>query len=301
MNVTVIICTYNRADLLRSCLKSLENQTVANRGLFRVLVVDNYGLTECEKIASDFGADYYSEKTIGLSFARNAGWQRAKTPWVFYLDDDAKADPRLLELLLARIEGGINGAIGGRFTHWFPTQPPRWLRHYYTDDGYRPSPQKVAGLLPPGSYLVGGVLAVPVVALKEVGGFATNLGMSGNKIGWAEEDELQERLRASGYEVFYDPDMLIEHLVQPYKYTIGNQLKMAYANGRDRTSIITTANCRFCTLLQDILRITFINLPYEVAKLFFRKNYFWQNFLVSIGGKIAFTCGKFQNKHWQNA
>ena len=38
--LTVLVCTHNRADLLRGALESLEGQTL-DRARFEVLVVDN--------------------------------------------------------------------------------------------------------------------------------------------------------------------------------------------------------------------------------------------------------------------
>jgi hypothetical protein len=145
---------------------------------------------------------------------------------------------------------------------------------------------------------VGGILAIRAALLKELNGFNPNLGMTGKKIGWAEEDELQDRFRKKGYRIAYDPAMYIDHLVQPYKYYISSQLKMAYANGRDGGH--DNRPRTFPALFQRLLRVLVVNIPYDIARWILRPGFYWQNVVVSSGGKIAFLFGMYKNRTWND-
>lgn len=86
LDVSIVICTFNRADLLRECLQSLTNQ---NEDISRipVIVVDNNSTDATAKTVREFerklpGLKYVFEPEQGLSHARNRGFKEAETKWV---------------------------------------------------------------------------------------------------------------------------------------------------------------------------------------------------------------------------
>ena len=94
--LTVIVPTWNGKQLLRTCLQSLQLQTVR----CRVLVVDN-GSTDStlELVSSEFPeVDYLPlEKNFGFAKAVNLGIQRTKTEFVALLNNDTEVDPHWVE------------------------------------------------------------------------------------------------------------------------------------------------------------------------------------------------------------
>jgi len=90
--ISVIVCTYNRAELLRELLPTLCEQTVAFTQ-YEVIVIDNGSTDHTKTVAAVFAARYPQvrycyEPRQGLSHARNRGWQEAKGDYVAYIDDD---------------------------------------------------------------------------------------------------------------------------------------------------------------------------------------------------------------------
>ena len=106
--ITAIICTFNRAELLRLALNSLVAQTL-DAGRFELMVVDN-GSTDgtYALVRGEFGhlpnLRYVHQPANGISNARNAGWRSATTKYVAYLDDDAVAEVDWLARILAQFE-----------------------------------------------------------------------------------------------------------------------------------------------------------------------------------------------------
>ncbi len=94
--VTVVVCTRNRPDLLRGCLRSLQH---VNHSPLEILVVDNAPsgaqtrevVTEVQR--SDPRVRYTCEPRPGLSVARNRGLAQARFDIVAFTDDDVLPDP----------------------------------------------------------------------------------------------------------------------------------------------------------------------------------------------------------------
>lgn len=87
---SVIIPTYNRADLLERCLDSLSKQTYKN---FEVLVCDDGSTDNSAEIANRFinklNLKYlWAENWGGPARPRNRGVYEAKGEWICFLDSD---------------------------------------------------------------------------------------------------------------------------------------------------------------------------------------------------------------------
>lgn len=100
--VSVIIPTWNRADLALECLDSLSRQTYPS---LEVIVVDD---ASSDSTAARVRAAHPSvtvlalEKNGGFARAANAGIRASKGAWVLLLNNDVTLDAALLERMLAR-------------------------------------------------------------------------------------------------------------------------------------------------------------------------------------------------------
>src|ERR1043166_5480193 len=89
-DLSVVICTYNRHELLRLALLSLLKQSPANV-TYEVVVVDNNSTPATravvdEFVQSDARVRYVRETRQGNAYARNTGVAEARAPIVAYLD-----------------------------------------------------------------------------------------------------------------------------------------------------------------------------------------------------------------------
>ena len=55
MKLSVVVCTYNRCQLLKTCLDSLVNQTLPHSE-YEIIVIDNNSTDDTQK----FVQEYYS-------------------------------------------------------------------------------------------------------------------------------------------------------------------------------------------------------------------------------------------------
>lgn len=100
--VTVIIPNYNGKDLLKNCIKTLEEQTHQD---FKLLIVDNGstdGSTGLHSNILDMQMIALKENT-GFCGAVNIGIRETKTPYFILLNNDTEAEPHFVEALVTAI------------------------------------------------------------------------------------------------------------------------------------------------------------------------------------------------------
>jgi glycosyltransferase involved in cell wall biosynthesis len=238
--ITVIICTHNRANVIGATLKSLTNQTLAP-DQFEVLVIDNACTDNTQAVVLDFQKNVMPrmrcimEERLGIAIARNRGWQEAATEFVAYIDDDAQAEPNWLETHLISLKtlkpapACVTGFVeldwtGGR-PAWFPVQYESMLARY--DFGSEPLWHKASG------YLVTCNAAFRRQVLSDVGGFREGLGHKGGELHWrgGEDNDMFSKLIGEGLPVYYQPQARVLHLTPPERQTRKYLVWRIYASG----------------------------------------------------------------------
>ncbi|MEZ4986619.1 MAG: glycosyltransferase family 2 protein [Saprospiraceae bacterium] len=138
MKLTIAICTYNRAELLKHALAALTRQTVSS-DVFELLVIDNNSPDQTQACAQSFAENFTHFRVIletnqGLSYARNRAMHEASTDWILYLDDDAKAKEDLVEKTLDVIQKSDYQIFGGVFYPWYLYGKPHWYKDTYASN-----------------------------------------------------------------------------------------------------------------------------------------------------------------------
>src|SRR5690349_18627126 len=94
--ISVIVCTYNRAQSVYRTLLSLSLMAVPADVDWEVLVVDNNSTDATSEVVKRFTqrsgmtVRYLFEGRQGLNHARNAGVKAAHGNLLFFLDDDVE-------------------------------------------------------------------------------------------------------------------------------------------------------------------------------------------------------------------
>lgn len=138
-DISAIICTYNREEMLRKNLESMAGQTLL-KNRFEVLVVDDGSTDGTKQVADSFygrmNVRYLYQRNAGPASARNHGIFAAQGKVVFFFDDDDIAYPTLLEEILKTHENypGENYAVLN-YTGWAPGLEITPLMHYVTEVG----------------------------------------------------------------------------------------------------------------------------------------------------------------------
>ena len=230
--ISVIVCTYNRPELFELCLNSLTSQTVKQKN-FEIIVIDNYGSKTTKKIVNkykDKDIKYYIEKKTGLSFARNTGYKKAKNKYVAYIDDDAIAEKDWVENIIKFINTHPKVKIfGGPYERYSLVSIPSWIPDKF---GNNKLSNKEKKLNPKKEWLTGSNIIIEKNLLDNLGGFNTNFGMKGKKIGYGEETELQTRILDMGIDMYYSPKIKVKHLFDQRKHNLKWMIKNTYISGK---------------------------------------------------------------------
>lgn len=124
------ICTYQRPDMLRRCLKSVISQQQIPGVEVRIVVVDNEAQRAADVIVADFPAvEYIHEPRRGISAARNAviaAALRMDADFIAMTDDDAWASPDWLACLIASQRRYGADVIQGKRTFISTYELPLW-------------------------------------------------------------------------------------------------------------------------------------------------------------------------------
>jgi glycosyltransferase involved in cell wall biosynthesis len=237
--LSIVICTYNRADLLAMSLQSLLDQPT-DPVLYELIVVDNHPTSPVtESLIRDLAAQcpehqihYVREPRTGLSHARNTGWRSARAAYVAYLDDDATIGEGWIDIALAVIAEHCPVAFGGPALPLFLMPKPLWYKEKYIREGYRgESPRALCKH----EFVFGMNMVWRRDALESLGGFDPAFGMNGKKVAYAEETYLQMHLRRVMPDAvrWYHPDLIVHHVVRPEKLSWNWIIRQRWARGRD--------------------------------------------------------------------
>jgi glucosyl-dolichyl phosphate glucuronosyltransferase len=300
MFVSIVVCSYNRKELLMECLQSLMEMTPVERP-WEILVIDNNSTDETKEAvlklaASNSRIKYVFEENQVLSIARNRALKESEAEWLFYFDDDGLAHKDLLQNFISAKDSFPSAeCIGGRYFAWFRNEKPKWWPEGW---GEMTCPRSDAGPINVAS-LSGGIFAIKADALAKIGLFNPLLGQQGNVLRYGEEVQVQARLLEKGRQLIFDPDIRMDHLVAEQKLNILWHLKASYTHGHnfwlsqqiERTSHYQNKINLF-KLIPRMLRQSWNNFK----KLVTRKDYYFQNWIFDSFSEHIFEFGKFYSK-----
>lgn len=239
IKLSVVVCTFNRCELLRECLQSLAEQT-AGPDEYEVLVIDNNCTDNTVAVVEMFSDGYpqfhyLRETNQGLSFARNRGWMEARGDFVAYIDDDAVAAPDWVEKVLAAFtqKSPKPAAVGGPILPRLKAVPPWWFSARLETRSWG---EHSCFLQPPLAKFgfSGSNMALTKKLLSDYGGFNTTLGMCGENVLMGEEVDLFARIYEAHPLFWYDPAIKVEHLVACRQLSLRTRMYRCYQAGRSR-------------------------------------------------------------------
>lgn len=218
VTVSVVVVTWNRRDLLRSCLQSLTRQQLNQP--FEVVVVDNGSNDGSpEMVLREFGSEpAFRLKLIrnsdnrGFCAANNQGFAASTSDLVALLNNDAEAEPDWLPGLAGAFEEGRE--IGMAASKILVYEDPRRIDkagHLIYPDGQNRG--RGSGELDAGQYdrieevlWPDGCAAMYRRAmLDEIGGFDEDF------FAYADDAELGLRAQIAGWKCLYIPDAVVRH------------------------------------------------------------------------------------------
>jgi glycosyltransferase involved in cell wall biosynthesis len=231
---SIIVCAYSNERLahVRETIASLERQTYRTKEI--VIIVDHNPELQQELAKLEREGIRVSHNTgrKGLADARNSGIALAQGEIVAFIDDDATADTRWLEELIACYEDPRVIACGGAILPvWDGGDRPNWLPEEFlwiVGCTYR-------GMQTNGNIrnMIGCNMSLRSEVFREVGGFDTSVGRLSTQLLGCEETEICIRAIARWPEkrIVYTKKAIVHHHVPRPRQTVRYFARRCYGEG----------------------------------------------------------------------
>ncbi len=240
MKLSIVICSYNRAQYIGDALDSLYNQTTSLSD-FEVMLVDNNSTDGTPTVYNtwrehhpDGNFQYLTEHQQGASFARNTGAAHAKTDWLCFIDDDAVAFPDFVANIIKHTQEkpAIVG-FGGKIIPKYIPEKPVWMSYYVSSLVGNFDYASVPCAFKKGKYPLESNMVIKKSVFDQIGGFNTTLpGVKGTLRIGGEGKELFYKVIGLGQEIYYDPNIIVYHVVETNKLTKEYLYRVASGIGR---------------------------------------------------------------------
>ena len=252
-SASVLVCTYNRARLLRETLAALQAMTPPRDFTAEIVVVDNNSSDNTAAVVAESAREgripvvYVRETSQGKSFALNRGLAHTTGDIVALTDDDVLPAAEWLNRIVARFrERDVTFVCGKVLPLWGTPPPPEllttrgrdiWGPLAIVDFGDAPieyTAPRFDQVLP-----IGANVAFLRSALAQIGGWRTDLGKVNNTLISGEDHEIFTRLRRRGlYAGYYDPQIAVRHYVPAARLTRSYFRRWFYWQGKTQALML---------------------------------------------------------------
>lgn len=226
VDITLLVCTYNRAADLRELLESALAQETASEVKYEVLVVDNNSTDETRAVVESFinkghqNLQYIFEAKQGKSHALNTGIAAVRGWGYVITDDDFILPPDWVQNIYEAFRANPDVSfVSGKVLPLWQGEQPSWLtREHWSaiamaDYGQEPfiaDDKNQICLL---------ACAFRLADVQAVGGYHDDLGPQKGRTGATEDLELLLRLWKSGRKGLYVPHINFQHKVTADRLT----------------------------------------------------------------------------------
>lgn len=208
VEISVVVCTFNRASYLWSCLESFER--IESEVSWELVIINNNSTDNTQSIIDRFltltKLDCKSaiEPRKGLSAARNMGVSLARGKYIAFTDDDCYPEKNYIDAICSSLNtnSGI-GFVGGRVLLFDPNDLPITIQTLNEKRYFSKNTFLQAGAIHGANFIFN------KEALVKAQMFDTRLG-AGTRFPCEDVDTLAEVLRL-GWPGIYDPSIVIYH------------------------------------------------------------------------------------------
>jgi glucosyl-dolichyl phosphate glucuronosyltransferase len=218
VKISVILCSYNRANSLATALESIAASQMPATVDWELLVVDNNSKDQTRDVVEEFvrrfpsRCRYLFEPRQGKSYALNTGVREARGEILAFVDDDVTVDTKWLQNLSAVFKDEQWAGAGGRILPERNFIPPAWLS---IEGRYALAPLAIFSLGTQPDELLeppfGTNMAFRAEVFADVGDFRTDLGPRPDSELRGEDTEFGMRVLAAGYRLWYEPSAIVYH------------------------------------------------------------------------------------------
>jgi GT2 family glycosyltransferase len=263
--ISVLIVTYNNADTVEDCLRSLAKQTKKD---FEVVLVDNASSDGTAALVESIAPSvafplkrFYMESNLGFAGGNQYAFRCSSGDFLALLNPDAFPEPNWLEEMVAAIISGPDiGACASRMlssstdvTDSAGDGFASWLKGFKRGEGEGADTYNEPG------YVFGACAGAALylrAMLDDVGFFDEDFFL------FHEDTDLNFRARLAGWKAFYVPTAVVHHKV---RHSIGNGSAVERYYTLRNTELVRIKNIPAVLFLRHFP----VFLVYQILEFFF--------------------------------
>lgn len=232
IDISVVVCTYNRAEMLRFALESLIWQDTDGKFTYEILVIDDNSTDGTNSVVTEISSRsevpirYVCEGGHGIGCARNRGIRESFGEWVAFFDDDELAERTWLRELFTFASKTGCLCIGGKVCLFLSGHELSRLssicRRILGETMNSTKPEKCRRKAFPGC----GNVLIKATVFNTVGKFDESLTRGG------EDLVFFSNVRRAGLAVWYTPRAIVHHMIPSYRlkarYFFWNSIRVGH-------------------------------------------------------------------------
>lgn len=203
-DISVIIVSYNTADLLIKCLDSITSQGDIN---YETIVVDNASSDETREAVKNHPSHVKllaNETNVGFARANNMGWKVSGGSYLYFLNPDTVVHPGTFEAIVEFMEANPEIGLAGTSILNPDGSTQSSVEKRYP--GQRHAKNDLKGLRGDIAWVLGASIAVRRTTFEQLGGFDERFFL------YAEDIDLCLCGRRKGWEIGYIQNAGVTHL-----------------------------------------------------------------------------------------
>lgn len=212
MDLSIIIVSYNTADLIAACLESVLSDNMCIKEIF---VIDNASTDgSVEVIRKKFPDVSITVNNVnkGYAAANNQAINECRGRYIFFLNPDTIVTPGSLGRMVAYMDTHPDVGLAGTRVINQDGSPQESVSYHYPGEKY--ASQSFQGLKGKIACVLGASMIVRTGLIQSIGGFDEDYFLYG------EDQDLALRVRRNGFEIGFIDDAAIIHLGgQSERYT----------------------------------------------------------------------------------
>jgi GT2 family glycosyltransferase len=220
VELSVVICTYNRAAFLRDTLESFFKCHFDPEHPVELLLVDNRCTDDSPRIIDGYARQYpgvvkyIAEPNLGLCHARNTAIRRSTGNVIAFVDDDVYFDPRwVAEVLKVFHEHPEAACMGGNTHPLFEEGRPDYISEDLMSIYGSSNSGNAVKLMVYPEHPIGVNMAFRREVVEQVGLFDPSLQRKGSSLLSGDETDFFRRVDRLGLKTIYAPGAVIYHRV----------------------------------------------------------------------------------------
>lgn len=235
--VSIVISTYNRSQMLARAIESMLKQQASVT--YELVVVDNNCTDDTAQVVKQYANEspilrYIFEAKQGVSYGRNAGIAAAHADLIAFTDDDVLVESNWVERVKAVFDAEPDhGCIGGRVLPIWPRPEPTWLnRSHWSPLALLDYGEAQTMDANHRKCLVTANMSARRSVFEQIGYFSPQFQKTKGSTCAVEDRELQERYWKAGGRCRFDPSMLVYASIQPERLDKSYHRRWHYGHGQ---------------------------------------------------------------------